>query len=203
MSSTVQLVVNQVFIDLYEQDPIKLTYSVEDITNTETKSVFSRQFRVPATTHNFGFFSTAFEINGMDFDVTQNFDAFILDDGALIVKGKFRLTKIYRSEATHKVDYECLFLGETRSFGSTLGDHMIAALDFTEYSHTLAMAQVINSWQAYPEGALTDGLFDGDILYPLVDFGNVYNETTGAPTATDISGKPATGTTGDSPASRD
>ena len=78
--STVQLVVNGVFIDLYEQDPIKLTYSIEDITNTETKSVFSRQFRVPATTHNFEFFSTAFEINGLDFDVTQKYTAQILDN---------------------------------------------------------------------------------------------------------------------------
>jgi hypothetical protein len=195
--STVQLVVDGVFIDLYEQDPIKLTYSIEDITNTETKSVFSRQFRVPATTHNFEFFSTAFEINGLDFDVTQKYEGIILDNGSEIIRGQFRMTKIFRSEKTGKIDYECLFLGETRSFGSVLGDKMIAALDFTEYSHTLAMAQVINSWQAYPEGALTDGLFDGDILYPLVDFGNVYNETTGAPTATDISGKPATGTTGD------
>ena len=195
--STVQLVVDGVFIDLYEQDPIKLTYSIEDITNTETKSVFSRQFRVPATTHNFEFFSTAFEINGLDFDVTQKYEGIILDNGSEIIRGQFRMTKIYRSEKTGKIDYECLFLGETRSFGSVLGDKMIANLDFTEYSHTLAMAQVINSWQAYPEGALTDGIFDGDILYPLVDFGNVYNETTGAPTATDISGKPSTGTTGD------
>ena len=37
--STVQLIVDGVFIDLYEQDPIKLTYSIEDITNTETKSI--------------------------------------------------------------------------------------------------------------------------------------------------------------------
>ena len=194
--STVQLVVDGVFIDLYEQDPIKLTYSIEDITNTETKSVFSRQFRVPATTHNFEFFSTAFEINGLDFDVTQKYEGIILDNGSEIIRGQFRMTKIFRSEKTGKIDYECLFLGETRSFGSVLGDKMIAALDFTEYSHTLAMAQVIDSWQAYPEGGLTDGLFDGDIIYPLVDFGNVY-DSAGTPFSTEMSGKPATGTTGE------
>ena len=194
--STVQLVVDGVFIDLYEQDPIKLTYSIEDITNTETKSVFSRQFRVPATTHNFEFFSTAFEINGLDFDVTQKYEGIILDNGSEIIRGQFRMTKIFRSEKTGKIDYECLFLGETRSFGSVLGDKMIAALDFTEYSHTLAMAQVIDSWQAYPEGGLTDGIFDGDIIYPLVDFGNVY-DSAGTPFSTEMSGKPATGTTGE------
>ena len=141
--NSIQLVVNNVFIDLYDEDPIKLTYSIEDITNTETKSVFSRQFRVPATTHNFEFFSTAFEINGLDFDVTQKYEASILDNGAQIVKGQFRMTKIYRSEKTGKIDYECLFLGETRSFGSTLGDKMVNALDLEEYSHIFDIATVV------------------------------------------------------------
>ena len=195
--STVQLIVDGVFIDLYEQDPIKLTYSIEDITNTQTKSVFSRQFRVPATTHNFEFFSTAFEINGLDFDVTQKYEGVILDNGAELIRGQFRMTKIFRSEKTGKIDYECLFLGETRSFGSVLGDKMLTVLDFTEYSHALSMTEVVASWQAFPEGGLNDGFFNGDILYPLVDFGNYYNSTTGAPTQTDISGKPATGTTGE------
>ena len=195
--STVQLVVNDIFIDLYEEDPIKLTYSIEDITNTNVKSVFSRTFRVPATTHNYEFFTTAFEINGLDFDVTQKYNADILDNGALITSGILMMKKIYRSEKTGKIDYECFFLGETRSFGSVLGDKMLTALDFTEYSHALSMTEIVASWQAFPEGGLNDGLFNGDILYPLVDFGNYYNSTTGAPTGTDISGKPATGTTGD------
>ena len=188
--NTVQLVVNGVFIDLYDQDPIKLTYSIEDITNTETKSVFSRQFRVPATTHNYEFFSTAFEINGLDFDVTQKYTAQILDNGAQIVTGQFRMTKIYRSEKTGKIDYECLFLGETRSFGSILGDKMIVNLDFEDYNHVFDINTVIASWQAYPEGSITDGIFDGDIIYPLVDFGNLYTDT-GVPVLTDMSGKPS------------
>lgn len=202
--STVQLVVNNIFIDLYEEDPIKLTYSIEDIRNNETKSVFSRTFRVPATTHNFEFFSTAFEINGLDFDVTQKYAADILDNGALIVSGFFRITKIYRSEKTGKIDYECLFLGETRSFGSALGDKMLIALDLSEYIHPFSLTEVVQSWQAYPEGGLNDGFFNGDILYPLVDFGNFYvngippyNPTPGDPEYyTDISGKPSTGSAG-------
>ncbi len=194
--STTQLVVNGVFIDLYEQDPIKLTYSIEDITNTETKSVFSRNFRVPATTHNYEFFSTAFEINGLDFDVTAKYEGIILDNGAEIIRGQFRMTKIFKLETTGRVDYECLFLGETRSFGSALGDKMVANLDFTEYAHTLPISTVITSWQAFPEGALTDGLFNGDIIYPLVDFGNTYSSS-GVPNTTEMTGKPASGSTGD------
>ena len=194
--STVQLIVNGVFIDLYEQDPIKLTYSIEDIQTTEAKSVFSRQFRVPATTHNYEFFKTAFEINGLDFDVTQKYEGIILDNGAEIIRGQFRMTKIFRSEKTGKIDYECLFLGETRSFGSAVGDKLIVDLDFNEYSHVFDIDTVIDSWQAYPEGGANDGIFDGDILYPLINFGNTYSDD-GVPVYTDISGRPQGNPAGD------
>tara|TARA_R110002096_G_scaffold3633_1_gene17875 strand:+ start:1559 stop:1774 length:216 start_codon:yes stop_codon:yes gene_type:complete len=44
------------FLDLYETEPIKLTLSIEDITNADATSVFSKTFRVPATRHNNDFF---------------------------------------------------------------------------------------------------------------------------------------------------
>ena len=38
-------------------------------------------------------------------------------------------------------------------------------------------AEIIQSWQAYPEGpSLTSGLHNGDILFPLVDHGNTYDD---------------------------
>lgn len=171
----VQLVVNGLFLDLYEESPIKLNFSIEDITDTQARSVFSRTFRVPATRDNNRFFQHAFEINGIDFDVTQKYDAQILVDGAEFRRGQFRLQKIYINEAGDQVDYECLFLGETRSFSSAVGEGYLNELDLSEYNHVNNYANVTQSWQAYPEGSLTDGLFDGDILYPLIDFGNTYD----------------------------
>ena len=50
---------NYVWLDLYETEPIKLTLSIEDITNTEARSVFSRTFRVPSTGNNNKFFKHA------------------------------------------------------------------------------------------------------------------------------------------------
>ena len=59
-----------VFLDLYETSPIKLTLSIEDITNAEASSVFSKTFKVPATRDNNEFFKNAYEVDGIDFDVT-------------------------------------------------------------------------------------------------------------------------------------
>ncbi len=167
---------NQHWLDLYETEPIKLNLSVEDITNAEAKSVFSRTFRVPATSANNIFFKHAFLIDGIDYDVTVKKPAEIIVDGAEFRQGHIRLQRIFVNGAQDKIDYEIIFLGETRDFSSAIGDASMCDLTMTELSHDLNATNIQTSWQAYPEGNLTDGLVDGDVIYPLVEFGNTYNE---------------------------
>jgi len=183
----VELIVDGISIDLYEQSPPKLTFSIEDIRDTSAKSVFSRTFRVPATSHNNNFFKTAFEINGLDFDITQKREAFIYVDSLLFRTGQIRLQKIYLSGQQQKVDYELIFLGETKDFGTSVGEGYLNELDLSEYTHTHNISNVILSWAAYPQTpSLIQGLFQGDILYPLIDFGVNYDED-GEPIETRIS----------------
>ena len=168
---------NQYWLDLYETEPIKLTLSVEDITNAEAKSVFSRTFRVPATSANNIFFKHAFLIDGVDYDVTVKKPAEIIVDGAEFRQGHIRLQRIFTNGAQDKIDYEIIFLGETRDFSSAIGDASMCSLNMPELSHTINGANVELSWDAYPEStSLTAGLKNGDVLYPLVDFGNTYDE---------------------------
>ena len=82
------------FLDLYDTEPIKLTLSIEDITQADATSVFSKTFRVPATRHNNEFFENAYEVDGIDFDVTLKNYAEILVDGAEFREGHIRLQKI-------------------------------------------------------------------------------------------------------------
>lgn len=168
---------NQYWLDLYETEPIKLNLSVEDITNAEAKSVFSRTFRVPATSANNIFFKHAFLIDGIDYDVTVKKPAEIIVDGAEFRQGHIRLQRIFTNGAQDKIDYEIIFLGETRDFSSAIGDASMCSLNMPELSHVVNGANITSSWQAYPEGSLTDGLKNGDVLYPLVDFGNTYDES--------------------------
>ena len=161
-----------IFLDLYDTEPIKLTLSIEDITSTEARSVFSRSFRVPSTGKNNQFFDFAFLVEGVDFDVTQRKSATILVDGAEFKSGHVRLQRIIRNKSKDSIEYEIVFMGETRDFATALSDKRLTDLDLSEYDHPLDYAHVTDSWQAYPEGGLTDGLFNGDILYPLIDFGD-------------------------------
>ena len=171
----IQLEIEGVFVDLYDNDPIKLNFNIEDLTNVSIKSEYSRQFRVPATAHNSQLFKTLFEVEGYDFDVTQKREASILIDGAEFRRGEVRLLNIYRNDRDNKVDYEVVFLGSSKSLGSKMGNKSLNDLDLSAYEHFVNYTNVTNSWQAFPEGALTDGLFNGDIIYPLVNFGNTYD----------------------------
>ena len=182
----------QYWLDLYETEPIKLNLSVEDITNAEAKSVFSRTFRVPATPANNIFFKHAFLVEGIDYDVTIKKPAEIIVDGAEFRQGHIRLQRIYVNGAQDKIDYEIIFLGETRDFSSAIGDATMCSLNITELSHTVSFDELASSWGAYPSETkwdpatnsfvsqtptLTDGLKNGDVLYPLIDFGNTYNDS--------------------------
>lgn len=171
------------WIDLYEENPIKLNFSIEDITSAEAKSVFSRAFRVPASGNNNLFFKFAFLIEDTDFDVTVKKPAEIYVNGAIFRQGHVRLQKIYNNSTQHRYDYEIIFLGETRDFASSIGDATLCDLDLSALNHTLNTDNVRTSWNAYPSNksfqgftiipTQTSGLLDGQVLYPLIDFGDV------------------------------
>ena len=165
------------FVDLYEDSPIKLTLSVEDITNAEATSVFSKAFRIPNTPTNAKYFKHAFLIEGIDFDVTVTKPAEILVDGTEFRTGNIRLQKIYNNRSLDSIDYEVLFLGETKDFSTSIGDATMCDLDIPDLTHVFSFDTIQDSWLAYPESStLTAGLNNGNVLYPLINHGNTYDE---------------------------
>jgi len=172
----VQIKVGNIILDLYEFDPPKLNFAIEDITDTSARSEFTRTFRIPATPNNNEFFETAFEINGQDFDVTVKIQADLYVDGNLFREGELRLNNIYITRENEKIDYEVVFFGVSRNLWTAIGEGTLNQLNLSGYNHTLTTQQIVDSWQAYPEGGNTDGIFNGDIIYPLVDFGNTYDD---------------------------
>ena len=165
------------YVDLYEDSPIKLTLSVEDITNAEATSVFSKAFRIPNTPNNAKYFKHAFLIEGIDFDITIKKPAEILVDGSEFRTGHIRLQKIYNNKDLDRIDYEILFLGETKDFSTVIGDASMCNLDIPDITHVFGFGAIQTSWLAYPESStLTAGLNDGNVLYPLINHGNTYDE---------------------------
>lgn len=163
-------------LDLYKSEPIRINMQVEEFLKAEPATDFTNSFRIPSTERNNNIFRNLFEINGLDFDITQRITAYLqYDDGSIFKKGQLRLLKIYYSE-NNKADYDCVFLGLQRDFFAELGDTTLCQLDMSDLAHQFSLSEVETSWEAYPNSTdLNAGLLNGDILYPLIDFGDEVN----------------------------
>ena len=125
-------------LDLYAEDPIKINISAEDIIDIpRIDSAFSRQFRIPATSNNNRFFKWWYTAGALDFDITKRVQAEIHVDGLLYRKGQIRLQMVYHNEQQDRLEFEIAFLGETREFGTQVGDGFMNALNVSEIDHAL------------------------------------------------------------------
>lgn len=157
-----------VALDLYPEEPIKLNLSVQNIEDPlAANSVFSRTFKVPNTSVNNPYFKAVFNVNSVDFDASKKADAYINDNNLYFTSGNIRLNAVYRGEKEDSVQYEITFYGETSDFGSKIGGGFLNELDFSDYNHNKSWANVSASWN--------NGLFNGDIVYGLIEWGYNYN----------------------------
>jgi len=157
-------------LDLYPEEPIKLTLSVTNITDPlSTTSIFSRTFRVPNTQANNAFFKAVFNVNSVSFDASKKVSAYLNDNGSFYTNGNIRLLATYQNDRDGNVDYEIVFMGETSDFASQIGGGFLSALNLTQYNHDRTFQNITNSWNP-------GGIFNGDILYPLINWGYTYSE---------------------------
>ena len=157
-------------LDTYKEEPIKLTISAEDITDIpKIESSFSRQFRIPATSNNAKFFNWWFEMDVLDFDVTQVVQAEIHIDGLIFKSGELRLQAAYKNDSTDNIDLEVVFFGETRDFATQLGDIFLSELQAPELSHILDLDYIRDTENLVPANG-------GILRYGLAVKGYVYSE---------------------------
>jgi hypothetical protein len=160
-------------IDLFPEEPIKLTLSVTNIMDPlATNSVYSRTFRVPNTQANNAFFKAVFNVNSVSFDASKKVSAYLNDSGSFYTNGNIRLTATYSNDREGNVEYEIVFMGETSDFASQIGGGFLSDVNLQEYNHDQSYTNIINSWNANIGG----GIFGGDILYPLVNWGYTYSD---------------------------
>jgi hypothetical protein len=159
-------------LDLYPQEPIKITKSVLSVDDiTVNKSSFSRTFRVPHTSTNGLYFKAVFNVNAIDFDATKRAAAYILVDGLSFDVGNIQLMNIFRNDSTGKIEYEVTFLGTTSAFATEVGPKDMSTIDLSNLSHSFTYSNIVKSWQP---GAT--GLLNGDIVYPLAEYGYTYDD---------------------------
>ena len=155
-------------LDLYKDEPLKLTISAEELKDIpRVNSAFSKQFRIPGTQTNSKVFKWWYEVNTVDFDITQRVAAEIHVDGLPYKTGHIRIEKAYVNKATTQIDLEIVFFGETRDFASQVGEVTLNQLDLQYLNHDLTTQNVLDSWDLQ--------LVNGDVVYAIANRGYLYD----------------------------
>jgi hypothetical protein len=139
-SGAIQLLEDgQVILDLYEDENIPLTLSVDDFKNVAEKvQSYSKAFNLPATKRNNQIFENLFELtrsaqNFLTFNPYAKTKSVLKQDGFTLFEGYLRVLDIQDKEG--EISYNVNLYSEVISFADTLKDKTFSQLDFTELEH--------------------------------------------------------------------
>ena len=150
------------YLELYENDPVNITYQFTDLTEIQSATgSFSQSFRIPATEKNIELFGAFFNTN-----IVEGYNPKVKQKAELsyntipILKGFIQLKSAYIQNEVY-ADLEIVFFGEAVNMARTLGDKKLKDLDLSAYNHIVSYSNAVASWAGT--------LFSGNILYGLVD----------------------------------
>jgi hypothetical protein len=175
----------QVILDLYEDENIPLTLSVDDFKNVAEKvQSYSKAFNLPATKRNNQIFENLFELtrsaqNFLTFNPYAKTKSVLKQDGFTLFEGYLRVLDIQDKEG--EISYNVNLYSEVISFADTLKDKTFSQLDFTELEHLYNKTQIKNSWNDSGTGitytnSSTSGFrtVNKTVKYPFVDWNHSY-----------------------------
>lgn len=186
----------QVICDLYEDEDLPLTLSVDDFKNVaEQVQSYSKAFNLPSTKRNNRIFDHIFEITrevasagGLLFNPYKRTKCVLKQDGFILFEGYLRMLDITDKEG--EISYNVNLYSEVVALADTLKDKAFRDLDFTELEHDYNYSEIRNSWQGILNytNSSTSGFRTGStVRYPFVDWNKQwYLDSSGNPKLTSL-----------------
>ena len=139
----------QVICDLYQEEDIPLTLSIDDFKNVAEKvQSYSKDFNLPATKRNNQIFNNMFDVtradDGLIFNPYVRTKCVLKQDGFILFEGFLRMIDIKDKEG--EISYNVNLYSEVIALADTLKDRTFSDLDFTELEHTYNKNSIKNSW---------------------------------------------------------
>jgi hypothetical protein len=164
------VVANGVQLDTFDDEEVLVSNNSTGLFDIDKlPSDFTRQLTLPGSKRNNDFFKHAYDIN-IDtpflFQETEKVECYIDISGYLLVQGYLQLNAI--NVINDKVDtYDITLYGSLSNFSRDLGTNFLTDISgLSVYNHTASYDAITGSWGGH--------LFDGDIVYPLADYGRGY-----------------------------
>ena len=139
-----------VICDLYDNEAIPLSLSVDDFKNAAEKvQSYSKDFNLPATKRNNKIFSSIFDVqksieSDFDFNPYVRTRAVLKEDTYTIFEGSLRLIDIINKDG--EISYNVNLFSEAVALSEVLKDKKIKDLDLDELEHDYTITNVTNSW---------------------------------------------------------
>lgn len=164
-----RLVANGQALDLFQDEQILISDNITGLFDIgELPSDVSRQIRLPGTKKNNMFFEHVYDISiespflfetNVKVPCVLDFGSFYLSEGYL------QLNKVNVISNKFIDSYEVTIYGGLSSFARDLNRYYLTDLtaSLAKYNHTSSLANITASWAG--------NLFNGDIVYPMAEYG--------------------------------
>jgi len=171
-----QLVANDTILDLFKDEDIKLSNNVTGLFDLGViPADFTRQITLPGSKKNNAFFEHVYDISVQSpdtFATNTKVPCYIDYQGIYISQGYLQLNKVNVIANKFIDSYEVSIYGAVSSFSRTINRAYLTDLtNLSIYNHTASYDNISASWGG--------NLFDGNIVYPLADYGSGYQYTSG------------------------
>ena len=190
----------QVICDLYQEEDIPLTLSVDDFKNVaEQVKSYSKNFSLPATKRNNQIFNNMFEVTRTDtvrgtiFNPYRKTQCVLKQDGFILFEGYLKLIDVKDKDG--EISYNVNLYSEVIALADILKDLTFADLDFTELEHAYNIGNILHSWNDSGTSITylnpnTSGFRDAykTLRYPFIDWNHQFypDPVTGSPNLTNL-----------------
>jgi hypothetical protein len=173
---TFRLIANGQQLDLFDDEDILLSNNVTGLFDIGVlPSNFTRQITIPGTKVNNAFFEHVYDIsidNPFLFATNIKVPAYFDFDSIYLSQGYLQLNKVNVRANKFIESYEITIYGTLSSFGRDINRLFLTDLtSLSQYNHTASLDNISASWNG--------NLFNGDIVYPMADYGSGYQYTNG------------------------
>ena len=187
MRREVQLYIQDTRVDLFQDETISITDSIQNISDiSKVFTPFSKQFNLPASSTNNKLFKHYY-----NFDITGGFDARFRVDARIEINhvpfkvGQIRLDGVSMKE-NQPHTYKVVFFGKPSDLKDIFGDEELNALNpLSTYDFTYSSGAINNMRTAFTTGLQSDqtaatNLSNRNIVLPLILLKECYTYDTGS-----------------------
>ena len=189
-----QLADGQVIVDLYEDEDIPLTLSIDDFTSVAEKvQSYSKAFNLPGTKRNNLIFDNIFEITrtaqkSLLFNPYRRTQCVLKENGIILFEGYLRLIDIQDKEGERS--YNVNLYSDNIALADVLKDRVFRDIGFEELEHKYDKSNIKRSWNDSASAgaaiAWTNANISGfrtdyqTVKYPFVDWNHQFKIADGS-----------------------